>query len=360
MNSCLNSVGAPSFPAPQAVASAPVTYDSTDSGPQQWPSVSVVMPVLNEERHLADAVGGVMAQDYAGSFEVILGLGPSTDDTDRIAAGLSEQDPRVRTVSNPTGKTAAGLNAAIAAVDPSSLYVIRVDGHSVFPRDYLTTAVRILEETGADNVGGVMAAVGTTPFEKAVACSMRSSLGVGSASFHTGGEAGPAPTVYLGAFRRAALARVGGYDERFIRSQDWEMNFRIRQTGGQVWFTPALEVVYRPRPSVRKLAKQFFEYGRWRRIVIKQHAGTASLRYLAPPIAVVGFSLGVILGVVGWPWGWIAPATYGIAVVVGGVWIARDEPWSVRVRTPLALATMHGSWGLGFLTCLTNPLKKSA
>ena len=140
MNSCLNSVGAPSFPSPQAVASAPVTYDSTDSGPQQWPSVSVVMPVLNEERHLADAVGGVMAQDYAGPFEVILGLGPSTDDTDRIAAALSAQDPRVRTVSNPTGKTAAGLNAAMAVADPSSLYVIRVDANH---RDPLLTSGKI-------------------------------------------------------------------------------------------------------------------------------------------------------------------------------------------------------------------------
>lgn len=308
------------------------------------------MPVLNEELHLQEAVERVLAQDYQGQLDVVLALGPSTDATDSIAAQLTATDPRVRTVSNPTGRTAAGLNAAIAAANAESEFIIRVDGHAMFPTNYISTAVKTLQETGADNVGGVMAAEGSTAFERAVACAMRSSLGVGAAAFHVGGKSGPAPTVYLGAFRRSALIRVGGYDERFVRSQDWEMNFRIRQSGGQVWFTPEMEVSYRPRPSVAKLGRQYFEYGRWRRVVMRRHRGTASFRYLAPPALVVALVLGVVVGIGWWPVGWLVPVGYAAAVGVGGLWIGRRQGLAVALTVPVALATMHCAWGAGFLS----------
>ena len=79
---------------------------------------------------------------------------------------------------------------------------------------------------------------------------------MGAASFHPGGQEGPALTVYLGAFRREALDRVGGYDEAYVRAQDWEMNHRIRGSGGLIWFTPGMEVTYRPRSTVKALASQ--------------------------------------------------------------------------------------------------------
>jgi succinoglycan biosynthesis protein ExoA len=310
--------------------------------------VSVIMPVLDEELHLREAVERVLDQDWNGPLEVVLALGPSADATDAIAADLAAADPRVRTVPNPSGRTAAGLNAAIAAsVHP---VVVRVDGHALFPRDYLSTAVRVLIETGADNVGGIMAAEGSTTFERAVACAMRSPLGVGAASFHTGGEPGEAPTVYLGSFRRSALERVGGYDERFIRSQDWELNHRIRTSGGVVWFTPQMHVTYRPRPDVRRLARQYLEYGRWRRAVMRRHDGTASARYLAPPAALITVALGTVIGLSGRPIGWLAPLGYVAGVTLGGVWIARKESAAVQFRMPVVLATMHGSWAWGFLT----------
>ena len=121
-----------------------------------------------------------------------------------------------------------------------------------------------------------MAAEGTTPFERAVAAAMTSVLGVGAARFHTGGEPGPADTVYLGVFRREWLDRVGGYDPQFVRAQDWEMNHRIRAAGGLVYFTPALRVRYRPRGTLKALARQYFEYGRWRRVVSRAHPGTVN------------------------------------------------------------------------------------
>ncbi len=323
--------------------------------PLAWPPVAVIMPVLNEQMHLAESVAAITAQDYPGELQIALALGPSTDDTDAVAAALRADDRRIILVPNPTGKTPAGLNAALAATD--SPIVVRVDGHALLPANYIRTAVEVLQRTGSDNVGGVMAAQGTTDFERAVACAMRSRLGVGAASFHTGGQEGPALTVYLGAFRRAALERVGGYDEAYVRAQDWEMNHRIRQSGGQVWFTPGMRVTYRPRSSVRALAKQYLHYGRWRREIMRQHPETVSVRYLAAPMAVVSIGVGACLAGVAalagkrHAWLGVAPAVgYAAGVVLGGLAISTRESAPVRVRVPIALATMHMSWGVGFLS----------
>jgi glycosyltransferase involved in cell wall biosynthesis len=319
----------------------------------------VVLPVLNEARHLADAVGSALGQDYPGPIEVVIALGPSTDTTDEVAASLAAADPRVRTVTNPSGRTPEGLNRAISATRYP--IVARVDGHSQLPPDYLRTAVDLLERTGADNVGGLMWAVGVTAFEQAVARAMTSPLGVGNARFHVGGEEGPADSVYLGVFRRSALDRVGGYDEAFARAQDWEMNYRIRKTGGEVWFSPALRVSYRPRTSLAALARQYFHYGRWRREVMRRHPDSVNLRYLAPPTAMVLFSIGLVAGVAGLVagvdrlvWAFVLPVGYLVLVTAGAVAVGRELPLRARLVLPAVLATMHGAWAAGFLTSVRS------
>ncbi|HZO64459.1 MAG TPA: glycosyltransferase family 2 protein [Kribbellaceae bacterium] len=329
------------------------------AGPQ-WPPVSVVMPILNEEQHLAEAVGRVLDQDYPGELEVVVALAPSKDRTQQIADELAASDPRVVIVPNPTGKTPAGLNVGIAKARYD--VVVRVDGHGVLTPGYITRAVELLQDTGADNVGGVMAAEGRTPFEQAVACAYRSRLGLGASTFHQGGEPGPADTVYLGVFRRAALERVGGFDETMHRAQDWELNYRIRKTGGLIWFSPDLSVTYRPRSSVPEVARQFFKTGQWRREVIRRHPETANKRYLAPPIAVVAIVVGTLLGVLGlvtgWSWlllGFLAPAGYLLAITTGSLIEGRYLPLRALARLPIVCATMHMAWGLGFITGLRRP-----
>ncbi|MEW1778934.1 glycosyltransferase family 2 protein [Streptomyces sp. NPDC086777] len=312
------------------------------------PAVSVIMPVLDEERHLRGAVQAILAQEYAGELEVVIALGPSTDRTDEIAAALVAEDPRVHTVPNPTGRTPAALNAAIKA--SRHPIVVRVDGHGILSPNYIATAVRLLAETGAMNVGGIMHAEGENDWEHAVAAAMTSKIGVGNAAFHTGGEAGPAETVYLGVFRREALEQQGGYNEEFIRAQDWELNFRIREAGGLIWFSPELKVSYRPRPSVRALAKQYKDYGRWRHVVARYHEGSINLRYLAPPVAVCAIAAGIVVGALVTPFGFVVPAGYLAAITAGSLPAGRGLPLKARLRIPVALATMHMSWGYGFLT----------
>lgn len=321
------------------------------------PRVVVVMPVINEERHLRASVDRIIGQDYAGPLDVVIAVGPSRDATSSIAQQLAAEFERVHVVDNPSGRTPSGLNAAIAFMD--SDVVVRVDGHAMITDDYVRTGVETLQSTGADNVGGIMDAEGTTATESAIAAAMTSAFGVGGASFHIGGEPGPALTVYLGCFRRSALTRVGGYDETMVRAQDWEMNYRIRQTGGDVWFTPQMRVSYRPRPTLRALARQYHDYGRWRREVARRHPDTVSLRYLAAPVTVVGVAIGIVLGIVGLATGisWLAVLGFAAPVVylVGNLLASAQAAvrgrlsWASTLLLPCVYATMHGAWGTGFL-----------
>jgi len=321
-----------------------VNSEQTPHG--QAPGVSVVLPILNEERYLDDAITAILAQRYDGPLEVILALGPSKDKTNEIAASLAARDPRVVLVDNPTGRTAAALNRAIAAAQYS--IICRIDGHAEIAPTYIDSAVRVMNETGAVNVGGIMAASGVGAFERAVATAMRSPLGVGAARFHVGGKAGPADTVYLGVFKKDALVAAGGYDERFTRAQDWELNYRLRQAGGTIWFDPELVVTYRPRPNLRALSKQYFEYGRWRRAVSRNHKGTINFRYLAPPVTVAITALSIILGATANSFLFLPAGLYLLGNLVGSFVIGKDL--QEKIMLPAILATMHFSWGIGFLT----------
>ena len=310
------------------------------------PAISVILPVLNEGAHLEESVTAILAQDYLGIFEVILALGPSRDRTDQIAQTLAARDSRVKLVENPTGKTAAGLNLAIAK--STSPVIVRVDGHAKIPNNYLSLVVEIMQKSGAVNVGGVMAAEGVTKFEISVARAMRSPLGVGASRFHTGGVAGEVDTVYLGAFRREAISAVGGFDERYTRAQDWELNHRLRKNGGKIYFDPRLQVTYRPRPNLRKLAKQYFQYGRWRRVVSRSHSGTINLRYLAPPFALAGTSISLISGLLISPLCFLPAAIYGLFTLISSLLIAKSPREFISLLA--IIPTMHFAWGAGFIT----------
>ena len=322
------------------------------------PGVSYVMPVLNEVTHVRAAVDSLLGQDYAGPFEVTIALGPSMDGTTQLVEELAAVDARVRVVDNAVGSTPAGLNLAIR----ESRYpiVIRVDAHSVLPPDYARVAVETILETGADNVGGLMDAQGTTDFERAVARAYGSRVGLGGTKLHVGGEAGPAETVYLGVFRRDRLIEVGLFDEEIKRGQDWELNRRLRTTGGTVWFTPRLKVTYRPRPNLYRLARQFFSTGIWRGELARRFPASNGLRYFAPPVMVLGVAIGTLLGIGGivqavlgatpWLlWGFAIPALYIVIVLLSALLWGRRDGLRAFLWFLVVLPCIHFSWGTGFI-----------
>jgi glycosyltransferase involved in cell wall biosynthesis len=317
----------------------------SDTVAPEWPDISVVMPLRNGARDLRHSVGAVLSQDYPGRLELIIAVGPSDDDSEALARQLAEADDRMTVVDNPPGTTPSALNAAIAA--SGGAVVARVDSHAVLPPGYLRRAVHTLQTTAADNVGGVQHACGQTPFEQAVAAAMTSRFGVGNAAFHYGGRPGPTDTVYLGVFRRAALERVGGFDERLRRNQDYELNWRIRDSGGVVWFDPRLVVDYRPRSSLPALARQYREYGRYKRAVVRQHPRSLRARQLAAPAALIANASSLILATTGRRRFLVVPGGYLLATAVASA-LAGNNRQEVA-RLPLVFATMHHAWGWGFL-----------
>jgi succinoglycan biosynthesis protein ExoA len=302
------------------------------------PTVSIVIPASDAVASIADALRAALAQDYSAIAEVVVS---AADAATAEAARL----PGVTVIPNPSGTTPAALNIAIAATTGD--VIVRIDAHSIVPPDYVTRAVTTLEETNAANVGGMQVPVGTRFWERAIAAAMSSSAGSGDARYRIGGAPGPVDTVYLGVFRRSLLEELGGFDESFRRHQDFELNQRIRAAGGIVWFDPDLRVEYRPRASIGELARQYFGYGTWKRSFARRHPGSLQPRQLAPIVLVVGIAASLALSWVS-PWFLLVPAGYSLGLIIAGSLTIR-EAGSAAVGVPIALGTMHMSWGLGFL-----------
>jgi hypothetical protein len=316
------------------------------------------MPVLNEATHVRAAVESLLAQDYEGPFEVTLALGPSIDGTTELVEEMAAVDSRIRVVPNDVGSTPAGLNIAIRASQYS--VVIRVDAHSVLPPEYARIAVETLERTGADNVGGIMDARGISSFERAVARAYGTRIGLGGTPHHVGGAEGAADTVYLGCFRTESILKVGLFDEGIKRGQDWDLNRRLREIGGLVWFTPKLRVLYRPRPTMAQLARQMLSTGLWRGELARRYPAANGIRYFVPPAMVLGVVVGLFLGLGGlvqlalgaWPWlllGLVVPAGYLLVVLAAASTVARSDGIRASLHFLVVLPCIHFSWGVGFV-----------
>ncbi len=326
---------------------------------EKSPRVSFLMPVLNEADYVADAVASVLSQKVTGGAEIILALGPSTDQTNKIVEGLAKKDSRIRVVTNPGRDIPVGLNHAIKA--SRGKYLVRVDAHSELPPGYTETAIADLETHGAHNVGGLMRARGRTRFQSAVARAYNSRFGLGGGSHHQKGAAGPAESAYLGVFRREVFDKVGMFDETLRRGEDWELNLRIREAGLLVWCNPELEVTYWPRDTWKKLARQFIATGTWRGYLVRRYGTRNSLRYFAPPTLVLASVMTLIWGALAaaipgpplWPAliASLGPASYVLALVIVGV---SQRQLSFKDRWLLAgvYITMHMTWGYGFLVGL--------
>jgi succinoglycan biosynthesis protein ExoA len=310
------------------------------------PTVSVVVPVRDAAATLVRTVDAVLQQTPPVD-EVILAVATDDDASMRLAGELSRTHQRVQVVENPGGATPDGLNRAIAAAKGEVL--VRVDAHAILPAGYVAAAVEALRRTGAANVGGLQVPTATAGFARAVAAAMRSPLGTGGAAYRGRAEAGPADTVYLGVFRREALDEVDGFDPRFLRNQDAELNRRLREAGYLVWLEPSMRVAYQPRDHLRGLARQYWQYGRWRRFHARMHPGSLQARQTAAPALVVAL---VVAGLVGlaagtaWPIAIVAGG-YLVVVLAGAVAAARNPADVLPVAA--ALVTMHLCWGVGFL-----------
>lgn len=321
------------------------------------PGVSYVMPVLNEAGYIREAVESILGQEYDGEQEIVLALGPSTDDTTRIVEDMAAADARVRFVHNPASRTPIGLNLAIKVTRLP--IVIRVDAHSILAPNYTRRGVATLLRTGAADVGGLMAARGRNDLQRAVAAAYNSRYGLGGAAYHSGAPEGEAESAYLGIFRRSIFDEVGFYDESLWRGQDWELCLRIRKAGHKIWFDPELSTTYFPREDFGPLAAQSYASGVWRGELARRHPEGKSFRHLLPPTALLASSLGSLA--------WLVPlaeagpvkglllrafrmAPLGYAGLVGYAALTTEHlrPGQ-RLLLARVLPTIHFPWAAGFV-----------
>ncbi len=312
------------------------------------PSVTVMIPVRNDEHHLPKAVDSVLAQNYPGPLEIFLTLGPSVDNTESVAYDLASKHSAIKIIQNPKGLTTTGLNLAIA--QSSGEIIIRVDAHSELARNYISRGVEILRESGSVLAGGIMNAKGKSPLQKAVAFGYGSRFGLGGGKFHVGGKEGEVDSAYLGIFDAKALKEVAGYNENIIRGEDWDLAQRLKARGGKVWFSPELVVNYWPRSSIKALAWQFYSTGVWRGELTRKAPSKASVRYFLPPLALASIISLVVLSLLGLvdQIALIIPIALYLLVLSFAAGTAKSLGFVDRLMVFIALPGMHLSWASGF------------
>ena len=313
------------------------------------PEVSIMMPVRNERMRIGATLDAVLAQELDEPFEVVVADGASTDGTREYLSRRAATDPRLRVIDNPLQGTPQAMNRLLAAAQGS--YLVRIDGHSSPPRDYVRKLVDHLRSGECEAVGGSTRATGTSAFGRATALTHNSRLGIGDAKHHYATQAQLVDHVAFPAYLTERARNLGGWDEHLVRNQDAEFDLRYRAAGGRILLDPSVVVEWHVRESVRALAKQQFQYGFWRFRSLSMHPGSFRPRWLAPPAMVAALLVGASLS--WWPPGALlllaATAAYVVFLAFAAVALGRKRPLAVALRIPLALATLHLSWGAGFI-----------
>ena len=318
------------------------------------PSISIVMPCRNEEGSIEACLTSILALEQPdGGVEILVVDGMSTDRTREIVGVIASRSPEVRMLDNPAHTTPHALNIGIRSARGSVIF--RMDAHTEYAPDYLTSCLAALESTGADNVGGPARTHATGYLQRAIAAAYHSRFAVGNALFHQTDYEGPADTVPYGCWKREAFDRFGLFDEDLARNQDDEHNFRICKGGGLVWQSPSIKSWYSPRASLSGLFRQYFQYGYWKVRVIQKHGAPASWRHLIPAVFVTSLSILTVLAFIHkvFAFGLLALAgTYLACVAAASVMTAvRSNMLLLPALIPV-YACYHFAYGLGFIAGL--------
>jgi glycosyltransferase involved in cell wall biosynthesis len=327
-----------------------------------FPYITVVMPVRNEARFIADTLGQLRGQDYPKNrFEILVADGMSDDGTQDIVARIAEEDGRVRLLYNPKRRSSSGRNVGFRAGRGD--YFVVVDGHSHIPDDqFLRNIADCFEKSGADCLGRPqpLDPPGLTPFQKSVALARASRLGHGGDSLIYGEFEGFASPVSNGAaYRREVFEKVGYVDEDFDACEDVEFNYRVEQAGLKAYSSPKLTVRYYPRENLSALVGQMRRYGRGRTRFYRKHPAMLSLSAVVPAcfaggaaafVALLGlallFGLSAFLSFVFFTLG-LALLAYAALVGMATARISREHGWDHAWRVPLVFMAVHGGLGLG-------------
>jgi succinoglycan biosynthesis protein ExoA len=333
--------------------------------------ISLIIPCRNEKGHIRDFLDSLLDQDLAPGWEieVLIADGMSDDGTREVLCQYARKAPHLRVIDNPGRIVSTGLNAAIGAATGD--IIIRMDAHTAYARNYIRECVYVLEESGADNVGGPWVAKGQGVVGEAIAAAFRLPFCVGGGKAHDPSYEGEVDTVYLGCWHRSVFDRVGLFDPALVRNQDDEFNFRLRRHGGRIWQSPRIQSSYTPRASIAALFRQYAQYGYWKVAVIRRHRALASWRHVVPALFVGWIAMSLLLAALGaWSGELAVAAVIGAALVAGllahwlaslasALWFADSLELPVILSVPGVIAVYHVAYGLGFLAAMLAPAARS-
>jgi glycosyltransferase involved in cell wall biosynthesis len=320
------------------------------------PKVSVIVPCYNEQSTIRQLLEALCAQTFPRTdMEVVVADGMSQDGTRDSIAAFQRDFPEleVLVVDNPLRNIPSGLNRAIEASRGD--LIVRLDGHAKPYPDYVENCVRDHEAGLGDNIGGVWEIQPGAPtwIARSISVAAAHPIGVGDAMYRLAASAAEVDTVPFGSYRRALVERIGGYNEALLTNEDYEFNTRIRQSGGRVWLDPSIRSMYFARATLKDLVRQYWRYGFWKWRMLRNFPGTVRWRQALPPLFVASL---VILSLVAFffpPAWWLLILElflYLSVLLLTGLYAAiKQHKLYLLTGLPMAIATMHISWGSGFL-----------
>jgi len=315
------------------------------------PLVSIVLPCRNEQGYIQACLQSALHQEPPdGGLEIIVADGMSTDGTREYLEQLAKEHPQIRVLDNPGRIVSTGLNAAIRAARGD--IIVRMDAHTIYAHDYVRQCLAVMDEVGADNVGGPMQTTASTFMERAIRAVFHSAFAVGGARSHQADYEGFADTVIYGCWKKSVFERVGYFDEELVRNQDDEYNLRLTRAGGKIYQSPRIRSWYHVRGSLKALFRQYMQYGYWKALVIRKHHAPASFRHLVPGVFVGGLCLLAALGLFWSPALWGAgglAALYAAAALVLSLVTAARTQWALFPVLPVVVWCFHFGYGYGFL-----------
>lgn len=334
--------------------------------PRMPPSVSLIVPCYNEEKRIRNLLDALLVQTYPlDALDVVIADGASSDNTLQEISRFRQEHPElaVRVVENNARTIPAALNRAIETSDGE--LIVRLDAHSAPYPDYIEKSVEALIADTAENVGGIWEIYPGADnwIARSIAVAAAHPLGVGDALYRHARQAAYVDTVPFGAFRRVLLDKIGKFDESLLTNEDYEFNARVRQSGGRVWLNPQIRAVYYARATSGALARQYWRYGLWKYQMLRRYPSTLRWRQAMPPLFVFFALVLLVLSF------FIPMAAFLFAIQVGFYFLVLLlaglhkavvlKDISLVLGLPLAIATMHFSWGLGFLWSIFFGVKHS-
>jgi glycosyltransferase involved in cell wall biosynthesis len=318
------------------------------------PAVTVLVPCRDEERFIGACLDSILNNDYPKDrLEILVIDGMSQDGTRASVSRYSANHPSIRLLDNLKQDTPHGLNLGIAAAIGD--IIVRMDAHSMYPKNYISRLVAWLSKTGADNVGGVCMTMPAddSSVAHAIARGLSHPFGVGTSYFRIGTSTPRwVDTVFGGCYRRDVFARIGLFDEQLIRNQDDEFNHRLIARGGRILLVPDVVSYYYPRSSLAQLWRMFYQYGYFKPLVALKLGRIGTGRQVVPMVC-LGLLVGLSVASIA------SPVARFMLMLLVALYLSADFAVSFAVGLSsglrcagwlmLVFPTLHVSYGMGYM-----------